>query len=105
MKVCAVCETAFSVGGGKGPKSHPVLCAAHYFRFRRGSKSWKDPSVRGVGTKLERIRISEDAKANLDRLFKLAKKQRPALCFHEFFDDLVIYDTDTEDTERLGSGA
>ena len=90
-KICAVCETAFTVGGGKGPKSHPVLCSAHYFRFRRGSKSWKDPSIRGVGVDLARVRISQTARDELESMFTDAKKKRPALTFHEFFDLLVTY--------------
>ena len=91
MKMCSVCGKLFEAGGGKGPRSHPTLCSAHYFRFRRGSKSWKDPSIRGDGIELARVRITQSAKEELDDLFKDAKKKRPALSFHEFFDLLVTY--------------
>lgn len=89
MKTCGVCGGTFE-RGGKGPKNMD-LCPAHYHRFRRGSKAWKDPSIRGEGAELERIRISTEAKEKLDSEFKDAKKKRPALSFHEFFDRLVIY--------------
>lgn len=97
MKTCSVCGLKFIPStGGKGPRSHPDLCSAHFHRFRRGSKAWKDPSIRGAGVKQERIRISAEAKKNLDRLFAKAKKRSPAISFPEFFDDLVIYDANTE---------
>lgn len=96
MRLCSVCGIAITRGGGPGPRSHPVLCSAHYFRFLRGSKAWKDPAIRGAGVELARIRISEKAKRHIDKAFAVAKKKRPALAFHEFFDGLYIYDEDGE---------
>lgn len=89
MKICGVCNQVFT-RGGTGPKKMP-LCSAHFHRYRRGSKSWKDPAIRGEGVELARVRITQDAKDDLDAMFADAKKVRPALSFHEFFDLLVKY--------------
>lgn len=99
MKICGVCSKSFDRGGGSGPKKIP-LCPAHFFRYRRGSKSWKDPSIRGEGAELARIRISTDAKDHLDSMFADLKAKRPALTFHEFFDLLVIYLPDDGSAEE-----
>lgn len=89
MKICGVCNQVFT-RGGTGPKKMP-LCSAHFHRYRRGSKSWKDPSIRGDGVDLARVRISQSARDELESMFTDAKKKRPALTFHEFFDLLVTY--------------
>lgn len=87
MKACSICGTEYLKGGGPGPK-YEDLCPAHYTRFLRGSPAWKDPTLRG-SAKLERIRVTARAKEALDKAYARELKQRPALPFYAFIDEVL----------------
>lgn len=89
MKVCDVCKVEFEKGGGPGPKAE-VLCPAHYFRFLRGSKSWRDPMLRQAkDAASERVRLMPSTKKRLEKFYAQALKTRPALPFYAFLDEVV----------------